>query len=244
VSLEDLKNKYSVSDARPVLLTEVTRMSGGVYCVAAFDLHAAKMIRPLQAPGGNWRLTSRNVFAPCNVVAFQYSGGRGNGAYPHRTEDTVVLGQPRLLETLSQAEACDVLQGSLYNTIAELYENHLVDRKYVNDGTRCRSLGGVAVPIRHLRFDESFGKLRLEIQDNDGSAYSLGVTSDELQSSFQNNRADYPNLSGANKWLASFSAESVAILRLGLARAWDGKDQKYDPKRCFLQLNGIIIEAA
>lgn len=244
MSLEHLKNEYPAGNERPVLLTEVTRMSSGVYCVAGFDLHAAKMIRPLQAPGGNWRLTSRDVFAPGNLVAFRYSGGRGNGAYPHRMEDTVVLGQPRLLQTLTQTEACEVLEGSLYDTIADLYEGSLIDRKYVNDGTRCRSLGGVAVPIQNLRFDESFGKLRLEIRDNDGRHYSLGVTSDELQSSFQNNRNDYPDLSGAKAWLKSFSAESVAILRLGLARAWDGKDQKYDPKRCFLQLNGLIIDAA
>lgn len=218
-------------------------MSNGVYCVAGFDIHSEKMIRPLQPPASNWRLTSRSVFAPCNLVAFKYTGSRGNGAYPHRTEDTVVVGQPRLLETLRPADAYSVLEASLYDTIADLYENNLIEGKYVDDGTRCRSLGGVAVPIRKLRFEEYFGKLRLHIQDADGRFYSLGVTSDELRSSFHDNRARAPDISAANEWLARFAAESYAILRLGLARAWDGKEQKYDPKRCFLQLNGLVVDA-
>ncbi len=241
MSSDEIKAKYPAGDSRPVLITEVTRMSNGVYCVAGFDVHSGKMIRPLQPPASNWRLTSRDVFAPGNLVAFKYTGARGNGAYPHRTEDTVVAATPNVLEALRPEDVYDTLRESLFPSIAELYDNQLIENKYVNDGMRCRSLGGVMVSPEQLQFDEYFGKLRLRIRDNDGTNYSLSVTSDELRTAFHNDPREQPNVIGADAWLASIPRDRQPVLRLGLARAWDGKEQKYDPKRCFLQLNGLIV---
>jgi len=237
MTLEQLKMKYPAGKTRPVLITEVTRMNNGFYCVAGFDLHAAKMIRPLHTPASNWRLVDRKVFSPGHVVECEYTGSRGNGAYPHRTEDTVLARMPRVLETVGAEEIHTVLSSSLFDSVAQLYDGLLIDDKYVNDGTRCRSLGGVVVPVEKLRFEESFDKLRLRIFDTDGRHYSLGVTSDELRTRFHDDRATSPAVDDANEWLDGFSAGSRALLRLGLARGWD----KYNPKRCYLQLNGLLI---
>jgi hypothetical protein len=35
-------------------------------------------------------------------------------------------------------------------------------------------------------------------------------------------------------------ADESIMLRLGLTRGWDGPDKNWTPKRCFLQLNGVI----
>lgn len=212
-------------------------MRNGFYCVAGLDLHAGKMIRPLQVPASNWRLVDRTVFSPGHLVECEYTGSRGNGAYPHRTEDTVIARMPCLLEALQPHGVHIVLQGSLFDSVTELYDGNLIDDKYVTDGTRCRSLGGVAVPVGNLRFEESFGKLRLRVLDTDGRFYSLGVTSDELRTRFHEISANPPAVDEGNEWLASFPAGSHAILRIGLARGWD----KYNPKRCYLQMNGLII---
>lgn len=245
MNIEQLKEKYPAGERRwPVVITEVTRMSKGFYCVAAFDIHAGRMIRPLQQPSSNWRLANRDIFAPGNLVVCDYTGVRGSGAYPHRTEDTVLARMPELLEVLRPEDVQNVLGASLHGSIAEVYDRQLMEDKYVNDGTRCASLGGIAVPIQNLEFEESFGKLRLRIRDNDGKHYSLAVTSDDLRTRFHDNPADPPAIQQANEWLAGFRRDSATILRLGLARAWDGKEQKYNPKRCFLQCNGIILSSS
>ena len=42
--------------------------------------------------------------------------------------------------------------------------------------------------------------------------------------------------------LNSVPREEEIILRLGLARAWDGKDNHWNPMRCYVQLNGLIFQ--
>jgi hypothetical protein len=47
-------------------------------------------------------------------------------------------------------------------------------------------------------------------------------------------------VAGANEWLRANPSDSEIILRIGLARAWAGKDGDWNPLRCYIQLNGII----
>lgn len=209
-------------------------MRGGFFCVAGWNLHVGEMSRPLQPNGDNWRLQPGTPIVPCNVVNFDIVSG-GHGAFPHRTEDTLVAREPHLLEALSEPEAYKILRDTAFPSIATLFENQLVQDRYVVDGTHVRSLGGVLVPVQNLQFFETFEKLRVHVRDSDGMAYGLKVTSDELQTIFAQD-----GVTGANEWLQRASRDSPLILRVGLARAWDGPDRNWDPKRCYVQLNGVI----
>lgn len=234
MDVEKIKSKYPPETSRPVLITEVTRMKGGFSCVAGWDLNKETMVRPLQSTGANWRVQEGSALAPCNLVDFDVVGS-GKGGYPHRTEDTLLSKEPSLLETLAEAEAYRLLKDTTFPSIAAVFDNHLIEDKYVIDGTHCRSLGGVLAFARSLEFVEEFGKLRVRITDSDQRTYWLKVTSEELQTIF-----DQRGVSAANGWLSESLQSSPVILRVGLPRGWIGPDKNWDPKRCYVQLNGII----
>src|SRR4051812_33944553 len=73
-----------------LLITEVTEMGGGNYCVAGWDITAKRMIRPLPS-GSNWpaALLGGHGIVAGTLVRIEPQGA-SNGAYPHRTEDTAI----------------------------------------------------------------------------------------------------------------------------------------------------------
>lgn len=73
-----------------VLITDVTEMGGGNYCVAGWDIAARRMIRPLPN-GSNWpaALLGQHVIAAGKLV-WVTPRGASNGIFPHRTEDTSI----------------------------------------------------------------------------------------------------------------------------------------------------------
>ena len=52
--LSDLLVANAKAGDRQVLITEVTRMTGGIVCVAGLDVATGRMVRPLQVDGSNW----------------------------------------------------------------------------------------------------------------------------------------------------------------------------------------------
>ena len=74
-----------------LVITDVTEMSAGNYCVAGWDVDSHRMVRPL--PGGhNWTAAqlAQHGIDPGALVEFTPPGQSHNGKYPHRTEDTPV----------------------------------------------------------------------------------------------------------------------------------------------------------
>ena len=61
MDLDELKEQHPAANGRPVLITDVTRMRKGFFCVAGYDIHAAKMVRPLQPSGQNWQLVDKHL---------------------------------------------------------------------------------------------------------------------------------------------------------------------------------------
>lgn len=234
MDVEKIRSKYPPETSRPVLITEVTRMKGGFSCVAGWDLHKETIVRPLQCTGANWRVQEGSSLAPFNLVDLDVAG-RGKGGYPHRTEDTLLSKEPGLLETLTEAEAYRLLKDTTFPSIAAVFDNQLIEDKYVIDGTHCRSLGGVLAFARNLEFVEDFGKLRVRIDDSDRKTYRLKVTSEALQTIF-----DDKGTAAVNEWLSESPQSSPVILRIGLPRGWIGPNKDWNPKRCYVQLNGII----
>jgi hypothetical protein len=73
-----------------VLITDVTEMHSGNYCVAGWDVGGGRMIRPLPN-GGNWTaaLLAQHGIAPGITIRIVPNGAPA-GAFPHRTEDTPI----------------------------------------------------------------------------------------------------------------------------------------------------------
>lgn len=226
----------------PVLISEVTRMGGDYRCVAGLDVRRQRIIRPLLTPGSNWRIGGdRSVFEVGHLVHVRPTGVPGK-VYPHATEDTPLEKAPKVLERFDEETTYQLLIGSCASSIRSGFGVTFVDDQYVVAGTKCPSLVGVRIPRKKVTFHTGYGgKLRLIVNDSDGVMYDLGVTSDRLLNLFdnaKNGKAPF-GISEANDWLKK-APDEVLILRLGLARAFDGKEKAWNPLRCYLQLNGIV----
>ncbi len=240
----ELVAQFPAPAHHPVLITEVTRMTRGYYCVAGWDIHSRRMVRPLQASGENWRLEAgREVFRVGNVVDCSPLGRQG-AEYPHATEDLPLTQTPVTLDTWDEAATYAFLLPTTVPAIRAVFGQALVDDKYLVAGTRVPSLGGVRLARRRARFEEDgYGKLRLVVDDSDGAHYRLPVTCDYLRHLFAPGDADAEPFFGtaeANEWLEVTPPETEVILRIGLARGWAGPSHNWDPRRCYVQLNGIV----
>ncbi len=138
---------------------------------------------------------------------------------------------------MPDAELYRLCEGTADRDLANLFSGHLAEEKYVVAKTPCRSLGCLLVPRHQLRAEVSFDKPKLRYTDNWRQRHYLPVT--ELTTSACDTvEAGIVNLQGRID-----SAAGAIALRLGLARAWSGTNGEYDPPRCYLQLNGIILPA-
>jgi hypothetical protein len=129
-------------------------------------------------------------------------------------------------------------------SIRELYGRPLAEDKFLEDGTVCPSLGGLRIPRERAAFEEdAYGKLRLRVHDSDDVHYRLPVTCDTLLHLFSPGDGDSEPFFGvgeANEWLCVTGPDTEIMLRIGLARGWAGPDRTWNPRRCYLQLNGIV----
>lgn len=238
-----IRAKYPANRYQPVLISEVTRMNSGYHCVAGWDIHGQRMVRPLPLLGSNWRLgTDRTVFSVGHLINCIPSGIQNN-VLPHGKEDFPLSKTPTLLEKYEEPEIYAFLLDKAFRSISELFGCRLVDNKYIPENSNCCSLGGVRILRRRTRFNmDSFGTPRLDMRDNNNVLYHLPITSDDLHRMYcadDKKRSSF-NTEEAERWLCSITAESEIILRIGLARGWAGRDGDWNPLRCYIQLNGII----
>lgn len=236
--------RYPAKQYLPVLVSEVTRMNSGDYCIAGWDIHSHKMVRPLQASGSNWKLgTNRSVFAVGNLINCVPSGKR-NSVYPHATEDLILSTPPTLLQQFDELTTYSLLIENSFNSIREIFGCQPAENKYIPDGTKCSSLGGLRVERNRVHFiEDGYHKLRLHLNDIENTVYWLPITCDHLRSIFSpvdENAVPHFGVAEANEWLCVNPPDCKVILRVGLARAWAGKDGEWSPRRCYVQLNGIV----
>jgi hypothetical protein len=233
--------KFPQSSFEPVLISEVTRMSGEMRCVAGLNVASQAMVRPLKSDGSNWRLgDDRSVFKLGHLIDLKPTGRRG-AVLPHATEDTPLRDLPVVLERFDEATAHALLVDSAAKSVSFAVGVTLHDAKFVDEGTRCPSLFGVRAPRRKIRFHTGFDeKLKLQVDDADGAHYDLSVTCDRILSLFDGARGRAPlGADEANDWLGKYGLAENVILRVGMARPWDG-NRGWEPRRCYLQLNGIV----
>lgn len=220
---------------RKIVISEVTRMTGGLVCVAGIDLRTGGMVRPLQPGGNNWEeeaWVNDGHFAPGNVIGLE-AAQMGHRGLPHAHEDFFVS-RVSLLGSVTQAELFSACNETADVDIHTVIGEDLIDNKYVVEGSACRSLFCVIQPVRSLRLSDRYEKIQLSFPSEYGW-YNLPVT--DLKAK----EAGDATAGVENLQTRIDAAASHVAIRLGLAREWDGHPHhNYDPKRCYLQVNGIV----
>jgi hypothetical protein len=241
MGLVSLGDRHQIAGERQVIVTEVTRMSGGLVCVAALDVHSGTMVRPLQTDGSNWeeaKWVDTDYMLIGNVLSL-VPATPGHPAYPHATEDFRV-GTVRLLEREALGDLYEACAETADVSVEAIFGGALSEGKYVVAGTECRSLGCIMLPRGKLKVSEFYGKVQVSYHDETYGWHNFSVT--DL---FVKNLGDAAaGVAALAARIAEASYFRPLALRLGLARAWDGGDRGYDPKRCFLQLNGLIVPSS
>lgn len=222
-----------------LLITDVTEMHAGNYCVAGWCADEQRMIRPLPS-GVNWieRLLERHNVVPGATVVVEPGGMPAGGAYPHRTEDTPI--DPSSVKTISPGPApwfgpnappaastlAEAFQGELgHNSVW----NGVCQGVHVLSGKVVRSLWAVRVDRARLSFqdDEFNGKRQLKaILDDGGSRYKLAVSSAALKEAWR--------AGGLAAIQQALPHGGLMHVRVGLARAWAGQ-----PDKCYVMVNGV-----
>ncbi len=222
-----------------LIITDVTEMHGGNYCVAGWDAVSQRMVRPLPN-GNNWTagLLQQHGISPGSKVDVAPTRQRYASTYPHKTEDTPV--DPATMQRVP-ARAVNWLAASAppsHATVSAAFGGHLIHtgvwdgaRKgvHIAEATRICSLSAVAVSVDQVElFEDNYqGKRRLRAYLSDGDAcYNLPIVASHLREAYRSG-----GVSGAEQALP---ARGLVHVRLGLARAWPGQ-----PGKCSLMINGI-----
>ena len=217
-----------------ILITDVTEMSPGTYCVAGWDSANKRMVRPLP-DGGHWpeALIAKHRIEP-GVVLSATPRGQASGTLPHLTEDTPIdansvraiqsspkwvgSGAPRASGSLESGFGGNLQWNSTFRDVRQ--------GVYVATGTKCDSLTAVNIDSANLSFVEPFDRLKAVL--NDGAAsYQLPVSSHIFKEAWRKG-----GIRGATSLLPK---RDVLHVRVGLARDFAGQ-----PNRCYLMVNGIL----
>jgi hypothetical protein len=238
MKLAKLRASYPLDGThRPILMTEVTRMTGGVVCVAGIDVHTGAMIRPLNPDGSNWpeaEWCPTDIMAVGNIISVEHHP-RVPTLYPHATEDMSLI-RAFKIGAISRNALHDVCHETRDASISAMFSGNAIDSKYINDGTKCRSLGCIAIQPGRINPHVIYNKVRINIHDNDGRYYDPPVTELETKNAGDVNAG----LAALQARLAAHDQDYPIVFRIGLTRGWDGPEHDWDPKRCTIQINGIV----
>ena len=218
-----------------LIITDVTEMSAGNFCVAGWHIQAGRMVRPLPN-GSNWTaaLLQKYHVTPGVVLNFVPLAGQHPGAFPHRTEDTPVDVARIGFVTANAGPWFGAAAPPCAPTVADAFQGH-VTRNSISNGvsqgvhvpinTQTRSLWAVRCAPGNLTFVADFGKLKGELHDG-AATYRLAVSSQTLKTAY---RAG--GLAAVNN---AIPQNAPLHVRLGLARAFGNV-----PDKCYLMINGV-----
>jgi hypothetical protein len=216
-----------------IVVTEVTLYGSRLRCVAGYDRERGEMIRPEPEAAGFWPQIvcgPATTFHPGHVVRFQ--GRKPETAWPHRTEDVVISGDPYWAGTLDSEAFRAVLRKTEHLTARLTFGGNLAfegRRAFVPAGASCGSLACETMNASDLRLaDDAFKdqhKLRVRVVV-DGHVLELPVAAKDFKQAFLKD--------GVEAARALLPTKGRVQVRLGLARPFDEK-----PDKCYLQVNGI-----
>jgi hypothetical protein len=218
-----------------VLITDVTVMQAGNYCVAGWSANVARMIRPLPS-GYHWSaaLIAKHNIVPGSLIRVQPSG-KPNGAFPHRTEDTPI--DPEMIQLVTAGfeswtgaaappTSSTIMKGFSENVLWNSVWENVRQGVYVLEGKQCPSLGAIMVDRPRIKLREDFGKLKAVVSDGQDQ-YKLAVSSRVLREAWEQG-----GLAAAEALLPN--REQLHV-RVGLARTYQG-----EPVKCYMMLNGAL----
>lgn len=234
MALQDLRQAIPAGH-RQMLVTEVTRMADGMVCVAGIDVASGAMIRPLQPDGRNWpedKWVDTGRIAVGKLLSLSLAPPSASDK-PHGTED-VRVARISPVGAATPAQLFDACVETADDDLTDIVGDHLIDDKYVEERADCRSLGCLIVDGDSVSVSKTYDKIRVSFNDQDGIRHHLSVT--ELAFDAQDDAA----VAALRDRIAGH--DRIA-LRIGLARAWRGRNGEYTPRRCYLQLNGVIVPA-
>ena len=222
-----------------LIITDVTEMHGGNYCVAGWDAQAQRMVRPLPN-GANWTagLLQQHGIAPGASIDVVPNGQQHSNVFPHRTEDTPV--NTAGIHFAHAGPTAWLAAGGppTHATVDEAFGGHLAHSKvwngarqgvHVPENTQIGSLSAVRLQVGNLTlFEGNYqGKRSLRAFLGDGNAcYNLPVIAKNLREAYR--------LNGVGAAQQLLAVQGDVHVRLGLARAWAGQ-----PGKCSLMINGI-----
>jgi hypothetical protein len=222
---------------RRIIITDVTEMHGGRFCVAGWDVTNQVMIRPLPGRAANWSaldVASERLW-PGNSFSFDEAGGQPDGDHPHATEDMRIVTNDMRIGRRRE-NWVEAVVGATERTIADVFDGNMTWKTYngrryhavVARGTKCRSLGGLIAKSGALQFIEDGKESKLKALISDGSGtYKLPVVAHEIRSLYRSE-----GLAALQK---AFARRRTHV-RLGLARAYGDY-----PDECFVMLNGVYL---
>ena len=222
-----------------LIITDVTEMHGGNYCVAGWDFRLDEwcarcrmaQIGPpdfcsgtasfpvprstWSPPGSSTRvrfLTAQKTHSSTPLVFSSYTLG---------PIAWLTVGAPPTHATVAQAFGRCLVHSRVWNGAQQ--------GVHVPENTQIGSLSAVELPVGNLTlFEDNYqGKRSLRAYLDDGHAcYNLPVVARDLREAYR--------LSGVYVAKQLLPVQGNAHVRLGLARAWQGQ-----PGKCSLMINGI-----
>ncbi len=218
-----------------ILISEITRMRPGMNCIAGFLLEEQRMARPLNPQGElHWPddTLARVGWQVGGLYDVTPTTDRSTRGLPHQREDYFIdPDDVRLIRTYTPAAARVMLRPTVSRTLAGIFNDELMENKYVEEGSDCQSLGAIELSTRQFGFNFSYGKLKCWLRAGEEWP-RFTVTATEL--------AEVQDEGGATALQQRIRRSRRAQIRIGLAHAWDGPEHEYDPKRCFVMVNGIL----
>ncbi len=230
-----------------VLITDVT-CYGNLYCVAGWDVHAGRMIRP-DPPGANMTYEPSKfwdgqyagpgqIFAVGNVARIDANPPPAQFPFPHATKDRIVGAGTtiRVLRALDSSGTVAAVTAGVSATLEAAFDNALVrppsGKAYVPTGDNVRSLGAVEIRSNQLQFHQNTynpnkPKLRARFTIG-GNLYDLPVTADAARTRWQQN--------GLAALQGDVQASRRLHVRVGLSRPFAAM-----PNQCFVQINGVYF---
>ncbi len=217
-----------------LLITDVTEMDGGHYCIAGWDAAAKRMVRPLPN-GKNWAaaMVVQYGIVPGTLISVTRRGA-SNGIFPHQSEDTPIdatsikaekgvfsdwLGDsaPQVAADLNAGFGGHLQWNSVWQGVRQGV--HILPR------VKCGSLVAIRVPKSNLSFAEPFGKLKATVNDG-ADSYQLTVSSKVLK--------EARRTGGLAAVRNALPKRETFHVRIGLARPFQ------NPPKCYAMLNGVL----
>lgn len=214
-----------------ILITDVTNIRTRL-CVAGWDMDGHRMVRPLQGAGGYYwdvNFYGPHCFAMGNVVRVVPIDQLNDRDVPHKNEDLLVRQHLQVLPIMAQPELIRILRLTESDNVQSIFNGNLINRKYVDYGIDCASLGAVSVPVDNIVFQiNRYNKFRCLFSDHSGTHYDMPVVSREL-----NNILNGQDINEVNNLRVGCA---TAHIRIGLAGKMEDNND-----RCYAMVNNVYF---